>query len=125
MYVLITYDISTVDSAGKSRLQVAKVCQNYGQRVQNSVFECKVDPAQCKTLELKLEKIIDETTDSLRFYYLGKTKELKVKHVKGKAGLRYREYSHHMKCESSLILLCLWFSNGEKIKWGAMSCDLS
>ena len=59
MYVLITYDISTVDSAGKSRLRkVAKVCQNYGQRVQNSVFECKVDPAQCKTLELKLIKII-------------------------------------------------------------------
>ena len=85
MYVLITYDISTVDSAGKSRLRkVAKVCQNYGQRVQNSVFECKVDPAQCKTLELKLEKIIDEATDSLRFYYLGKTKELKVKHVGAK-----------------------------------------
>ena len=85
MYVLITYDISTVDSAGKSRLRkVAKVCQNYGQRVQNSVFECKVDPAQCKTLELKLEKIIDEATDSLRFYYLGKTKELKVKHVAAK-----------------------------------------
>ena len=57
------------------------VCQNYGQRVQNSVFECKVDPVQCRQLEVTLEDIIDESQDSLRFYYLGKMKELKVKHV--------------------------------------------
>lgn len=85
MYVLVTYDIETMDTAGRSRLRkVAKICQNYGQRVQNSVFECKVDNTKCRELELALEKIIDEDKDSLRFYYLGKTKELKVKHIGAK-----------------------------------------
>ena len=81
MYVLITYDIKTVDPEGKRRLrQVARKCRAYGQRVQNSVFECKVDPTQCKQLELALLDIIDLQEDSLRFYFLGKDKEPKVKY---------------------------------------------
>lgn len=86
MFILITYDISTISTSGKSRLRkVAKACTNYGQRVQNSVFECKLDPTQCRSLELQLEEIIDTETDSLRFYYLGKSKETKVKHIGAKA----------------------------------------
>lgn len=86
MFVLITYDIATTSDAGRKRLRkVAKACVNYGQRVQNSVFECKLDAAQCRKLEIELEKLIDTDTDSLRFYYLGKTKETKVKHVGAKA----------------------------------------
>jgi len=82
MFVLITYDISTMDAIGKKRLRkISKICCNYGQRVQNSVFECKVDPAQCKKLELDLEKAIDIDKDSLRFYYLGKNKDAKIKHI--------------------------------------------
>lgn len=73
MYILITYDVSTTDAAGRSRLrQVAKTCQDYGQRVQNSVFECLVDPAQKVVLIERLVSIIDETRDSLRIYHLGK-----------------------------------------------------
>ncbi len=86
MFVLITYDIATTSDSGKKRLRkVAKACVNYGQRVQNSVFECKLDTAQCRKLELELEDLIDTDTDSLRFYYLGKTKETKVKHIGAKA----------------------------------------
>lgn len=81
MYILVTYDIETMDAAGRSRLRrVAKVCQNYGQRVQNSVFECKVDATQYKMLELALAEIIDEDRDSLRFYNLGNSKS-KAKHI--------------------------------------------
>jgi len=81
MYVLITYDIRTVDADGRRRLrQVARKCRAYGQHVQNSVFECKVDPTQCKQLELALLDIIDLQEDSLRFYYLGKDKGPKVTH---------------------------------------------
>ncbi len=73
MYILITYDVSTTDAAGRRRLrQVAKTCQDYGQRVKNSVFECLVDPAQKDVLVEKLLRIIDETQDSLRIYHLGK-----------------------------------------------------
>lgn len=73
MYILITYDVSTTDAAGQRRLrQVAKTCQDHGQRVQNSVFECLVDPAQKVVLVEKLLRIIDETQDSLRIYHLGK-----------------------------------------------------
>ena len=82
VFVLITYDIATTDAAGRKRLrQVAKACQNYGQRVQNSVFECQVDSAQCRKLEIILENIIDPEQDSLRFYYLGNNAKMKVKHV--------------------------------------------
>lgn len=79
MLVLITYDVNTETSEGKRRLrQIAKQCVNYGQRVQNSVFECSLDAAQCKTLQAKLLKIMDVEKDSLRFYYLGNNYETKI-----------------------------------------------
>ena len=72
MMVLITYDVNTEDAAGRRRLrQIAKQCVNYGQRVQNSVFECLLDAAQCKQLQHKLCSIMDESVDSLRFTTLG------------------------------------------------------
>ena len=81
MYVLITYDVSTTTPAGKSRLRrTAKTCLDCGQRVQNSVFECKVDPAQLVTLKAKLLAIIEPKTDSLRFYHLGSNWHHKVEH---------------------------------------------
>ena len=81
MLVLITYDVNTEDAGGKRRLrQIAKQCVNYGQRVQNSVFECLLDAAQCKQLQAKLLAIIDAEKDSLRFYYLGKRYEGKIEH---------------------------------------------
>lgn len=82
MLVLITYDVSTVSSTGQKRLRkVAKVCQNYGQRVQNSVFECIVDATQFATLKIELSSIIDEKQDSLRFYQLGNNYKTKVEHI--------------------------------------------
>lgn len=73
MMVLVTYDVNTETSAGRKRLRhVAKTCVDFGQRVQNSVFECSVDPGQFVSLKAKLESIIDLETDSLRFYLLGK-----------------------------------------------------
>ena len=81
MLVLITYDVNTEDSAGRKRLrQIAKQCVNYGQRVQNSVFECLLDTAQCRSLQAKLCKIMDSEKDSLRFYYLGNHYENKIEH---------------------------------------------
>lgn len=81
MYILLTYDVSTVDAPGRRRLrQVAKACLDYGQRVQNSVFECKVDPAQLAALKHRLLDIIDEKSDSLRFYHLGNNWEHRVEH---------------------------------------------
>ena len=72
MLVLITYDVNTSDVEGRKRLRkVAKQCQNYGQRVQNSVFECLIDTAQLKLLRTSLIDIIDAEKDSLRFYFLG------------------------------------------------------
>ncbi len=85
MLVLITYDVNTEDAAGQKRLrQIARQCINYGQRVQNSVFECLVDPAQCKILQTQLCKIMDPERDSLRFYYLGDRYEKKIKHFGAK-----------------------------------------
>ena len=85
MLVLITYDVNTEDAAGRKRLrQIAKQCVNYGQRVQNSVFECMLDSAQCRLLQAKLLSIMDEQRDSLRFYYLGKRYENKVEHFGAK-----------------------------------------
>lgn len=73
MFVLITYDINTISEGGTSRLRkVAKICLNYGQRVQNSVFECKVDEGQFRIIKNQLYKAIDHDKDSLRFYRLGK-----------------------------------------------------
>ena len=81
MLVLITYDVNTEDAAGRKRLrQIAKQCVNYGQRVQNSVFECLLDTAQCRALQAKLVAIMDPERDSLRFYYLGKKYESKIEH---------------------------------------------
>lgn len=81
MLVLITYDVNTEDVGGRKRLrQIARQCTNYGQRVQNSVFECLVDAAQCKQLQSKLLRILDKEKDSLRFYYLGNHYETKVEH---------------------------------------------
>ncbi len=85
MMVLITYDVCTEDSEGRKRLRlVAKQCENYGQRVQNSVFECLVDPTQFTVLKTELEKLIDQSKDSLRYYYLGKNWKKRVEHVGAK-----------------------------------------
>lgn len=85
MLVLITYDVSTLDKAGKTRLRkVAKECVNYGQRVQNSVFECILDSSQALLLKDKLLSLIDESQDSLRFYYLGNNYKTKVEHFGAK-----------------------------------------
>ena len=82
LLVLITYDVNTETAAGKKRLrQVAKQCVNYGRRVQNSVFECILDNAQCIMLKSILTEIINEETDSLRFYYLGNKYQTKVEHM--------------------------------------------
>lgn len=81
MMVLITYDVNTTDTAGKSRLRkIAKQCVNHGQRVQNSVFECNLDAAQCRQLKHKLLKLMDHKKDSLRFYYLGNKYQTKIEH---------------------------------------------
>lgn len=85
MLVLITYDVCTTDAAGRKRLRrIAKECVNYGQRVQNSVFECVLDAAQCRQLQHKLLGLIDEDRDSLRFYYLGNKYQTKVEHFGAK-----------------------------------------
>lgn len=83
--VLITYDVNTETAAGKRRLrQIAKQCVNKGQRVQNSVFECLVDPAQFAEMKSKLEKIADPSTDSLRYYFLGSNWNKRVEHYGAK-----------------------------------------
>ena len=88
MMVLITYDINTETPAGQKRLRkVAKQCQNYGQRVQNSVFECLVDPAQLTQLKHRLTELIDLEKDSLRFYSLGDQWSDRVDHVGAKASI--------------------------------------
>ena len=85
MMVLITYDVNTETPAGRKRLRhVAKQCVNYGQRVQNSVFECVLDAAKCREVQHKLEQIIDKEKDSLRFYYLGNNYKDKVEHIGAK-----------------------------------------
>lgn len=88
MLVLITYDVNTGTAAGRKRLRnVAKQCTNYGRRVQNSVFECILDNAQCLTLKTILTDIIDESVDSLRFYYLGNKYKTKVEHIGVERGI--------------------------------------
>ena len=87
MMVLITYDVSVTTDSGKSRLRkVAKQCVNYGQRVQNSVFECLVDPTEFAELRHRLESIIDPETDSLRYYFLGSNWKSRVEHAGAKTG---------------------------------------
>jgi CRISPR-associated protein Cas2 len=88
MMVLVTYDVNTETEAGKRRLRkVAKQCLNYGQRVQNSVFECLLDPVLLKQLKNKLENIIDLEKDSLRFYYLGDEYRTRIEHIGAKKSI--------------------------------------
>ena len=96
MFVLVTYDVNTETSAGRKRLRkVAKACERYGQRVQNSVFECILDAGQCKLLKSELSDIIDKEQDSLRYYHLGNKYQTKVEQV-GK--------QHGCDLEGTLIL---------------------
>lgn len=85
MMVIVSYDVSVTNSNGKSRLRkVAKECTNYGQRVQNSVFEIDVDYATFIKFKDRLVKLIDERQDSLRFYYLGSNWKRRVEHYGAK-----------------------------------------
>ena len=85
MYVLVTYDVATSEAGGQRRLRrVAKICTQYGQRVQCSVFECLVDPSQYEMLKHDLSEIIDMKRDSLRFYNLGKHWKSRVEYVGAK-----------------------------------------
>ncbi len=88
MLVLITYDVNTETDAGKKRLRkVSKKCQDYGLRVQNSVFECIINSARLKVLQNTLEKIIEPKVDSIRYYYLGDEWRGRVVHVGAKPSL--------------------------------------
>ena len=88
MLVLVSYDVSTTDPGGPRRLhRVAKLCQNYGQRVQYSVFECIIDPAQWAVFKQRLIDLINQELDSLRFYYLGSNWRRRVEHVGAKKTL--------------------------------------
>ena len=87
MMVLITYDVAITTDGGQKRLRrVAKVCEDFGQRVQNSVFECKVDPGQFVFLKDRLLREADLDHDSIRFYFLGANWERRVEHHGAKAG---------------------------------------
>lgn len=87
MMVLISYDVSTTDNSGKTRLRkVAKECQNYAQRVQNSVFEANLEYSSFLKLKDRLVKLIDPSKDSLRFYYLGNNWKRRVEHIGAKEG---------------------------------------
>ena len=82
MLILVTYDVNTGSRDGQKRLrQVAKVCVNYGQRVQNSVFECLLDAEQYVVFKYKLEQFVDKEKDSVRFYRLGNHYKTKVEHI--------------------------------------------
>lgn len=85
MFVLVSYDVALDDETGAKRLRrVSKACKDFGQRVQYSVFECIVDPAQWAVLKQRLIKEINEEKDSLRFYYLGSNWKRRVEHVGAK-----------------------------------------
>ena len=88
MYVLVTYDVSTTSKEGRRRLRrVAKTCLDFGQRVQNSVFELKVDPGQWAECKNRLCEEVDPEEDSLRFYYLGTNWKRRVEHFGAKASI--------------------------------------
>ena len=90
MLVLVTYDVSTESQSGRRRLRrVAKACKDFGQRVQLSVFECEVEPAQWVALKARLMAEIDPATDSLRFYFLGHNWKRRVEHVGAKPALDF------------------------------------
>jgi CRISPR-associated protein Cas2 len=87
MLVVVAYDVSTESEAGRKRLRrVAKVCEDVGQRVQNSVFECLVDAAQWTKLRARLVEEAEIAEDSLRFYFLGDNWKHRVEHVGAKKG---------------------------------------
>jgi CRISPR-associated protein Cas2 len=91
MMVLVSYDVSTIDRRGRARLRkAAKACLDYGQRVQNSVFECDLDPAQLVELKNRLAEIINPEEDSLRYYYLGNNWQRRVEHMGAKPKLDLR-----------------------------------
>jgi len=86
MMVLVSYDVATRDEGGQRRLRrVAKICKNHGQRVQYSVFECIVDPAQWALFRQQLIEEIKESDDSLRFYFLGSNWRKRMEHIGAKA----------------------------------------
>lgn len=88
MFVLVSYDVATSDEGGAKRLRrVAKTCKNYGQRVQYSVFECIVDPAQWTVLRQRLIEEIEPDSDSLRFYFLGSNWRNRVEHIGAKPSI--------------------------------------
>ena len=85
MLVLITYDVAVTSDGGAKRLRrIARICEDYGQRVQYSVFECEVDPACWTRMRARLVEVIDPATDSLRFYLLGREWRRRVEHVGAK-----------------------------------------
>ncbi|WBV41602.1 CRISPR-associated endonuclease Cas2 [Pseudoroseomonas cervicalis] len=88
MLILVTYDVNVQTPEGRRRLRrVARACLDWGQRVQNSIFECEVTPAQLAVLRARLVEEIDQTVDSLRFYHLGRDGRRKVDHVGAKPTL--------------------------------------
>jgi len=90
--VLVSYDVSTIDAAGRKRLRhVAKTCLNFGIRVQNSVFECNVDQAQWVRLRAKLTDIYEPASDSLRFYFLGDNYQKRIEHLGAKPAVDVEE----------------------------------
>jgi CRISPR-associated protein Cas2 len=87
MYIIVTYDVETTSPGGKRRLRrLARACLDYGQRVQYSVFELKVDPAQWAECRDRLLSVVDLEHDSLRFYHLGSNWEKRVEHHGSKPG---------------------------------------
>ena len=92
MLILVSYDVSTITPAGRQRLRrIAKACQNWGIRVQNSVFECNVDAAQWIKLKATLEAIFNPQTDSLRYYNLGNHYSARIEHVGAKPAIDVEE----------------------------------
>lgn len=82
MFILITYDVSTQTSQGRTRLRrIAKICENYGQRVQNSVFECVVDGVTLQKIKAQINAVVNKKEDSIRYYNLGKNGVKKVEHI--------------------------------------------
>ena len=92
MYILVTYDVETIDKDGKKRLRkIAKICQNYGQRVQNSVFECRVNEQEYLLLKSEIMKKMDAKKDSVRFYRLGTKYKEKIEHFGVKEPYNFEE----------------------------------
>ena len=98
MYILITYDVATDDKAGQRRLrQVARACENVGQRVQNSVFECELTPAQLVDIRNKLLKIIDNESDSLRIYHMGSNWHHKIEQLGKEKSYDISYFRQHLR----------------------------